>query len=123
MVGVRIDGEGEMTTELVALYSAILIFNCAVCLQRNGSEKAMCKASTLYMQSWQLLEPMFSSPCSLQVFGFDCSDLLAGILGNQANIFYQCYDFHSVRCIMDQLFLLTHREQLSESKIIAAPVA
>jgi len=75
------NGEGETTTELVALYSAILILNCAVCLHRNGSEKAMCKALTLYMQSWQLLEPMFSSPCSWQVFGFDCSDLWRVFLG------------------------------------------
>lgn len=109
------EGE-ELTLERIAYYSAVVIYNCAVCLHQRGSPMGLVKASHLYAQCLDLLEPIQSQQ--------DCANLMESVLQNQANIYYNLGDFYRVRHTMDKLFLVTQRKRiLSGSAITIAPEA
>jgi hypothetical protein len=102
----------ELSTDLLAYYSAIIIYNCALCLHQKGSPATMAKASILYLQCLDLIEPL----------QLDCPTLLVSILQNQANIYYNLNDFHSVRYTMDKLFLVTQRNRILGSAVVSDAV-
>ena len=97
----------EMSVEALAIYSAVLIFNCATCLHRSGTGQGLMKAANLYTKCLQVLEQL--SPYDA------CDELLGSVLRNQAHLFYSLNDFTSVRYIMDKLFLVQQRRRLSVS--------
>lgn len=110
-----IENTSGMSVEALVIYSIVLIFNCATCLHRSGSDQGLLKAAGLYMQCLQLLEPLSSSDA--------CDELLGSVLRNQAHLFYSLNDYTSVRCIMDKLFLVRQRRRLSFSTDADATIA
>ena len=108
---------GDITNaQAPTVYWVVLIFNCATCLHRNGSDSSLHKAFNLYLQCLGLLEPLFSN--------LDCCDeMLASVLRNQADLFYRLNDFYSVRCTMDKLFLIQQRHRIMKTTTIIAPEA
>jgi tetratricopeptide (TPR) repeat protein len=102
----------DLTLNSLAFYSAIVIYNCALCLHQRQGSVALQKASNLYTQCAELLQPLTSQ--------LDCNGVLASVLQNQANIYYNLNDFHSVRYLMDKAFLLRiNKEALSNASTIA----
>jgi len=107
---ISIENDGKpLHIQTLTLYSAVLIFNCSVCLQRSGSEPALAKAYQLYLQSMSLLQPC------VETMEY-CKDIQVLILRNEAKFFYSINDYSSVRCILDKLFLVSLRDKITREK-------
>ncbi|CAB9501097.1 expressed unknown protein [Seminavis robusta] len=107
------DQDQELTLNMLAYYSAVLIYNCAVCLHKRGGWSALQKANTLYNQCIELVQPLITEPSTAT----SCHhyELMACVLRNQANIFYQLNDFSNVKYLMDKVFLLQQQERMMKS--------
>jgi tetratricopeptide (TPR) repeat protein len=102
-----LDDKGcKLNVNLLAFYSAIVIYNCAVCLHQRRGWMVLQKASNLYAQCAELLQPL--------TFQLDCNEVLASVLQNQANIYYNLNDFHSVRSLLDKVFLLQQQDCIKQ---------